>query len=327
MSNVASPPASAWLLPLTILLALPACEKRSETQPVRSGPPLVQAEHVRWEGEHEHTPELGGRELVVAAASALHERKVTVTLHGRYRVPALYRARYGEDVSSALRVVAVNEEIHRAWTAPLEVMAEGEAIGGDPMSDEAGEGGALEGTFNMVMRDALALPYQSATYTVFLWLDELVSEGIEVVLPEGARVPPHSAPLTGTIWLTETSGPDAASTGVTIELDPDNAGEVLGAVRRVPGSPRIPLMILGLARPGDTFSYNRAQFPVTPGADAHDGQNFRFDLQATDLFRAAPTEGRIWTLALFGGRRSSVLAVPVAAPRSETASEHAGASN
>jgi len=313
---------------LALLGALPGCKPKHPAAHTVGTPP-VRIEEVRWAGETPQTPPLEGEGMVFSLHRALYQGKRAISLHARYRVPGLYRARYGDNVEHALFVVAVNEDNQRIWTAPVVPTAESElgSWARDPMVDEAGpEDAPLEGTFNMDLRQALELPHQEAPYMVFLWLDEMVSAPDHILVPASQRSDPSPAPRTGLTWLHEIPGPDATGPSVELHLSPTDPCRILGRVTRLPDAARQPLLVLATARPGLQVSWNRGQFPVARGPELLRGQNFEFDFQPTTIFRAGDvTTGRIWSIAIFTGEMSQPVSDDAAAqPPSAPAAEDEG---
>ena len=296
------------------MLPLTGCRKRHpDAHPIGTPPVVLEQPHSR--GETPQTPALEGEGLVFALHDALFRGERAVSLHARYRVPAVYGTRYGENVEHALYVVAVNEHNQRVWAEPVTRPAEGDtAWAKNPMADEAAPGDAgLEGTFTVDLRQAAQLPHQEAPYLVFLWLDELVSAPQHVVMPLGTVQEPPPAPLTGVIWLHEIPGPEATGPSVRMSRSATDPSRVAGVATRLPDAERQPLLIMSTTRPGLALGWNRAQFPVARGPEDHRGQNFEFDFQPKTMFRSPPTSGRVWSLAYFNGQLSSSVSVDAAA--------------
>ncbi len=135
--------------------------------------------------------------LDFVAKFARNERgDATVALFAKGRVPAQPANVYGGRLHSATHVVAIERQtgrvFHRAAESAGDVLALPLVMNLNPRAPRKDVAQTLsaEFYFNLDLRAHLNLPPQRAVYSIFLWLDEMVSliQIVEVPAQEGARL-------------------------------------------------------------------------------------------------------------------------------------------
>lgn len=147
-----------------------------------------------WYEPEDATPTLAGDETETALAFNLvpaQGQGPTVALLAAYRMSGRYADVYGSRIPGAVYVVAVdtaNGHIYYNHAEPSHVVPLTAAM---DAGSSAGDSTlvSIEGHFNVDLAQQLGLPPQEATYAVFLWLDDMVTEVKTVTLPSDPERP------------------------------------------------------------------------------------------------------------------------------------------
>lgn len=131
-----------------------------------------------------NVPEAPG--LLFALAAADSANGPTVALFGAYHLGTPFIEYYGGQLVRAIRVVALDMASGRVYQSDLNspdhppIMLEAS----DKDVAAAGPGWSTEsGYFNLDLPALLGLPQRAASYRVFLWLDDLISNIVDVQIP------------------------------------------------------------------------------------------------------------------------------------------------
>ncbi len=266
--------------------------------------PLVLTETFFTEANG-HTPPASDEPLAFNVTLAVREGRPTVLLAGRYNLPAVARARYGEDPRHAIYLVSLNTDAQRLHATPVGPAPDAPA--GDPMQDEA-SGERLAGTFNVDVPVALGLPEASAPFEFFLWMDEHVTPRQSFVTPdnETPRVGREVLPISGAALLLERTEGDLPIPGITLTPDPDST-----VIRGVVAHDRdahdlIPMLLLAVERPASRFGYARVVMPTEEGMP-----RFNYDVDIRHLFFEHEPEGRVWMLGIMADAHSEPVSLLV----------------
>lgn len=277
--------------------------------PVIVGAPPLSVTATFMNEPNAFTPPESAEPLAFALTLAVREGRPTVVLAGRYNLPAVARARYGEDPRHAIYVIALNTEAHRLHAAPVgpprTPTSEPPAFRGDVFADQA-TGEPLQGVFSVDLPVALGLPVLSASYQYFLWMDEHVTTRQSFVSPNN-RTPREGAevlPITGPAILLQGTDSQIPVPGVTMATDP-NTSVVRGIVAHDRDVPEpIPLLVLAVERPAMRFGYARVVLP-----NDEDSVRLAYDFDVRHLYFNHQPQGRVWVLGIMDGAVGAPVAV------------------
>ena len=131
-----------------------------------------------------NVPEAPGLLFTLAAADSANGP--TMALFGAYHLGTPFIEYYGGQLVRAIRVVAVDMASGQVYQSDLNspdhppIMLEAT----DKEVAEAGPGWSTEsGFFNLDLPALLGLPQRGASYRIFLWLDNLISNIVDVKIP------------------------------------------------------------------------------------------------------------------------------------------------
>lgn len=131
-----------------------------------------------------NVPEAPG--LLFTLASVNSASGPTVALFGAYNLGTPFMEYYGGQLVRAIRVIAIDVNSGQVYQSDLNspdhppIMLEAS----DKEVEEAGPGWSSEsGFFNLDLPALLGLPQKEASYRVFLWLDDLISNIVDVKIP------------------------------------------------------------------------------------------------------------------------------------------------
>jgi hypothetical protein len=292
-----------------LTLGAAGCEQLGITDPPHApepmGPPPLAVSETFFTEPNEFTPAESDAPLDFALTLAVRDSRPTLVLSGRYNLPAVARARYGDDPRHAIYVVALNTEGYRIHAAPVgpprSPTSEPPAFAGDVFADQ-GSGEPLRGVFSVDVPVALGLPNLSAPYQFFLWMDEHVTPRQAFINPsnntprEGREV----LPVTGPAMLLQRTESDLAVPGVTVNIT-EGSSVVEGVVAHHLDLPEpVPLVYIAVERPANQYGYARV---VLPHDD--DSSRLHYDLDVRHLFFNHEPEGRVWVLGLMGEATST----------------------
>lgn len=299
------------LAALALPLTLGGCEKYGiggePAPPLITGAPPLNVTATFMTEPNAFTPPESAAPLEFALTLAVREGRPTVALAGRYNLPAVARARYGEDPRHAIYVIALNTEAHRLHAAPvgppLSPTSTPPTFQGDVFADQA-TGEPLRGVFSVDLPVALGLPELSAPYQFFLWMDEHVTGRQSFVSPTN-RTPREGnevLPITGPTILMQGTDSQLAVPGVTMAADP-NTSVVRGVVAHDRDLPEpIPFLLLAVERPAMRFGYARVVLP-----NDEDSVRLSYDFDVRHLYFNHEPQGRVWVL----GNMDSAVGTPV----------------
>lgn len=301
------------LAALALPLTLGGCEELGiggdPHPPVIIGAPPLNVTATFTNEPNAFTPPESAEPLAFALTLAVREGRPTVVLAGRYNLPAVARARYGDDPRHAIYVIALNTEAHRLHAAPvgppLSSTSEPPAFQGDVTADQA-TGQPLRGAFSVDLPVALGLPELSAPYQFFLWMDEHVTARQSIVSPtnrtsrEGAEV----LPITGPAILLQGTESQIPVPGLTMAAEPETS-VVRGIVAHDRDLPEpVPFLLLAVERPAMKFGYARVVLP-----NDEDSVRLAYDFDVRHLFFGHVPQGRVWVLGMMDGAVGAPVAV------------------
>ena len=159
-----------------------ACASQAEAEKI-----MIEGTDKVWyqqTPESPNIPEAPG--LFFRLAGANSPNGPTVALLGAYRLGSPFMEYYGGQLVRAIRVVAIDVSSGQVYQSDLNgpdhppITLEAS----DKEMAEAGPGWSTEsGFFNLDLPALLGLPKKSASYRVFLWLDDLISNIVDVQIP------------------------------------------------------------------------------------------------------------------------------------------------
>lgn len=255
-----------------------------------------------WKEPHPQAPKFADKEMGIkfVCVPAKRQGKDTIALLGSYRLPGKFDAVYGSRIPGALQVVVIHQASGQVYHSPAErahVPPLDTQMQPEPGSNAWGPGAELihtEGSFNMDLRGQLGLQKEASDYSVFVWLDEIVTAVQTVKVPASAEpsiAAPTPAPATGLQFRKLAVSPAAAGP-VTIAVQPDGAipleigphlvGSLADDLLPAKGSPpagRPKIILLGLSYLTREFRAASADFP----ADAVDSRIPQFDMPVKNL--------------------------------------------
>ena len=140
-----------------------------------------------WYGETNDSPSIPSPNgLVFRPVPAQSDKGPTVAIFSGYHLGSPYLEYYGGQIPRAVWTIAINNatglvyhsDLSDPYHPPISLEASDQEI------DKAPPGWSTEsGAFNLDLCQLLGLPAQGATYRVFLWLDDVLSNVETIGLP------------------------------------------------------------------------------------------------------------------------------------------------
>lgn len=156
-----------------------------------------------WYTQEADSPEIRSTAfgLKIAFAPATNGDNKTVALLGSYRLQGRFSDMYGSRIPGVMALVARNSDTglvffdnaEVAHAVPIETVIDPDAkpAEGEPKLV------AVDGFFNVDLADQLGLPPEKASYSVFVWLDEVTTAVTTVDMPENKSRHKMSGPGVG----------------------------------------------------------------------------------------------------------------------------------
>jgi len=280
-----------------------------------------------WPDEHPASPRLAEDTSAIdfALQPARSDEGPTVALLGSYRLLAPYAERFGGRVRAAVQIVAIeatggrvfHSNATRADAAPFRLPLRQPPAPPDPLGGVF----AVAGHFNVALPEQLGLPGDEATYSVFVWLDELTSPVHVVRTPANPdrRALPAPAPPDQDIVRFETPRrcPRAARGGIGLGVAPPapdgsqgprlTGAADLAALRetalRLSAAPDHLVLLTLCASTRHLYAHT---FPLP---EAVRGPALGFEADPLRLIGPAEPAQRLFALAWLGGALSPVAAL------------------
>jgi hypothetical protein len=257
--------------------------------------------------------------LDFALLPARNAQESTVALLARWRLPARFERMYGGRVNAAIEIVAVDALTGGVWNGVAETgktVPLASVMNADP-PERPGGPIAFGSTFNIDLVKHLGLPHERRSYSVFLWIDTLMSPSRTFEAPgEAPKARPDAAPAAeSALELTKSPGPPGAGTAPVLELaeprrlDQLTGPKILGSVRRPEIDPdaRVPLTVLALCHRSRRLWWRSKQL-----SDIHwDEGACHFEVSLRELSAGRETPEKAFVIAVVGGARSEILEVEI----------------
>jgi len=268
-----------------------------------------------WPDEHPASPRLAEDTSAIdfALQPARSDEGPTVALLGSYRLLAPYAERFGGRVRAAVQILAIeaaggrvfHSNATRADAAPFRLPLRQPPAPPDPLGGVF----AVAGHFNVALPEQLGLPGDEATYSVFVWLDELTSPVHVVRTPANPdrRALPAPAPPDQDIVRFETPRrcPRAARGGIALAAAPPapDGPQLRETARRLSAAPDHLVLLALCASTRHLYAHT---FPLP---DAVTGPAIGFEADPLRLIGPAEPAQQLFALAWLGGALSPVAAL------------------
>jgi hypothetical protein len=257
-----------------------------------------------------------------------------MALLASYRLQGRFGEIYGTRVPGAITIVAFHAKTGRVFfgkgepghTVPMEASVNPDATppAGEPRLV------SVEGRFNIDVADQLGLPPDELEYTVFAWIDDVLSAPVQVSVPENASRHRMSGPAVGEetqelVEFVDTDGslkPRRKSIAMRWEpgAHPDQLADVMlygmASVDLLPkqmppqNEPPPYLTLIAIGQRTRELIWNRAEIPEK----AVQSQSCFFKCPLKRLVRPTEKPQRAFVVALMSDGRSDVLTVDTAKP-------------